>query len=118
MTDTLSALLAASVIPQTSYGPESRYYGVAPLAYQARDGRTIAYVPRRFIPPPARFATLQLYRVPQGARIDVIAARYLGDPLLYWQLCDANVAVRPDDLEALGRVLRITLPAAAPGMPA
>jgi hypothetical protein len=115
--DTLSALLGAGAVPQTSYGPESRYYGAVPLVYVTPDGRSISYVPRRFIPQPDRYATIQLYSVPQGARVDVIAAQFLGDPLLYWRLCDANAAVRPDDLELLGRILRITLPAGVPGTP-
>ncbi len=115
MIDTLSALLGAGAVPQTSFGPQSRYVGATPLVYITRDGRSISYVPRRFIPRPERFATLQLYHVPQGARVDLIAAQFLGDPLFYWRLCDANVAVRPDDLAVLGRVLRITLPAGAPG---
>jgi hypothetical protein len=111
MNDTLSSLIVAGAIAQTAYGPESRYFGLVPLSYQKRDGTTIAYVPRRFIAPPERFATTSLYRVPQGIRIDMIAANVLGDPLAYWQICDANVAVRPTDLEVVGRVLRITLPA-------
>ncbi len=115
MTDMIGALLGAGAIPQTSFAPNSRYYGAIPLVYVTRDGRSISYVPRRFIAQPQRFVTLQVYRVPQGARVDVLAARFLGDPLLYWQLCDANVAVRPDDLVELGRMLRITLPAGMPG---
>jgi hypothetical protein len=33
MIDTLSALLSAGAIPQTSYAPDSRYYGLAPSKY-------------------------------------------------------------------------------------
>jgi hypothetical protein len=117
MNDTLSSLIVAGAVAQTAYGPESRYFALAPLAYQRRDGTTIAYIPRRFIPQPERFATMQLYRVPQGVRIDMIAASVLGDPLAYWQICDANLAIRPSDLEVVGRVLRITLAAAPPGTP-
>ena len=118
MTDVIAALIGAGAVPATSYVPPSRYAGALPLVYVTREGRRISYLPRRFVPQPQRFATLQLYTVTQGARVDVLAAQFLGDPLLYWQLCDANLAVRPDDLEALGRVLRITLPAGVPGAPA
>ena len=39
------------------------------------------------------------------------SARYLGDPELFWRLCDANVAMRPAELtETIGRRLHITLP--------
>ena len=47
----------------------------------------------------------------QGDRLDNIAARYLGDPELFWRLCDANVALRPTELtETIGRRILITLP--------
>ena len=28
----------------------------------------------------------------QGERLDNVAAQYLGDPTLFWRLCDANNA--------------------------
>lgn len=44
-----------------------------------------------------------------------LAARYIGDPEQYWRLCDANNAIRPDELiETVGRALRITLPEGIP----
>jgi hypothetical protein len=49
--------------------------------------------------------------VTQGERLDIIAATYLGDPEQFWRICDANNAMRPDELtETPGRQLRITLP--------
>jgi len=45
-----------------------------------------------------------------------IAAKYLGDPLMSWLVCDANGAMSPDDLTARpGRVLAITTPQGVPG---
>lgn len=111
MIDTLSALLSAGAIPQTSYAPDSRYYGLAPLAYTTADGQTIQYVARRFIPQPQSFATIAVHTVAQGERVDVMATQFFGDPLLYWRLCDANLAVRPDDLETAGLIIKITLAA-------
>ncbi len=35
-----------------------------------------------------------------GDRLDLIAHRYLGDPELYWRICDANRALRPEELTA------------------
>ncbi len=56
--------------------------------------------------------------VAQGDRLDNIAAKYLGDPEQYWRICDANGAMRPDELiETIGRQLRITLPEGVPGVP-
>ena len=49
--------------------------------------------------------------VSEGERLDNIAAHYVGDPLLFWRICDANGDMRPDALiERIGRRLRITLP--------
>jgi hypothetical protein len=93
----------------------SRYNGIATATLQSRDGTTIIYLERRFVPSPDRFALLQLHTVTQAERLDNIAAQYLGDPTAFWRLCDANNAMRPDDLtETLGRQLRITLPEGIP----
>ena len=51
-----------------------------------------------------------------GDRLDSLAARYLGDPELYWLLADANGVLRPDELlEEAGRRIAITLPEGVPG---
>ena len=53
----------------------------------------------------------------EGERLDHIAAKYLGDPEQFWRLCDANGAIRADDLiEPVGRSIRITLPENIPGV--
>jgi nucleoid-associated protein YgaU len=44
--------------------------------------------------------------VQAGDRIDLLAYRYLGDPTLWWVICDYNDIFFPLDLE-LGAVLRI-----------
>ena len=52
----------------------------------------------------------------EGERLDHIAAKYLGDPEQFWRLCDANGAIRPNELlEPVGRRIRITLPENIPG---
>jgi hypothetical protein len=112
----LQQLFNAGAINQQSYGPESRYYGLPLLTQTTPAGTQISYVSRRFIPPPEDFALLQRYRVKQGDRIDVIAASILGNPLSYWQICDANLALEPDDVTtAPGAFIVITLPAGVPG---
>ena len=99
--------------PQTS-----RYFGTETTTIEARDGKTYAYLRRRFLPQPERFTLLQEHVVVQGDRLDNITARYLGDPLQFWRVCDANRAMRPDELtEEIGRRLRITLPEGIPGTP-
>ena len=96
----------------------SRYYNVEQLKFEMSDGRKIVYVRRRFIPAADRFALLQEHSVAEGERLDNITALYLGDPEQFWRLCDANNAMRPDELtETIGRRLRITLPEGIPGTP-
>jgi hypothetical protein len=68
------------------------------------------YLRRRFVPSPERFGLVQEHRVTSGERLDHIAANYFGDPELFWRVCDANGALKPEELEEVGRRLRITLP--------
>lgn len=96
----------------------SRYYGIATNTLTAADGRTVAYLRRRFVPPPERFALLQEHTVVESDRLDNLTAQYLGDPEHFWRICDANAAIRPEELtETVGRRLRITLPEGIPGVP-
>lgn len=99
-----------------NFPPNSRYYGFRTIELADREGRTLVYLERRFVPPPESFALLQEHAVAQGERLDNITAHYLGDPEQFWRICDANSPMRPDDLTAtLGRRLRITLPQGIPG---
>ena len=71
--------------------------------HRAERPDVIPYLARRIVPQPGapNFATRRP-RTPcmQGDRLDLIAAKYLGDPLMSWLICDANGAIRPDDLVA------------------
>ena len=91
-----------AALPAVSFPTDSRYYGSAVLQYAAPNGQTIAYLARRIVPQPGapNFATIASHTVRQGDRLDLIAAKYLGDPLMAWLICDANGAIRPDDLVA------------------
>lgn len=105
--------LTANLFP-----PTSRYHGIDTATLETAEGKTIVYLRRRFLPPPERFALLQVHVVAQGERLDNITAQYLGDPEQFWRVCDANGAMRPDELtETIGRRLRITLPEGVPGLP-
>jgi hypothetical protein len=97
------------------FPPTSRYHGIATKTYPKPDGSGVVYLARRFVPPPERFSLLQEHRVAEGDRLDNLAARYVGDPELFWRLADANNAIRPEELTSeLGRRLRITLPEGIP----
>lgn len=101
-----------------NFPAKSRYYNFETATLERPDGRTIIYLRRRFVPPPEKFTLLQEHLVVQGDRLDNITARYLGDPEQFWRVCDANRAMRPDELtETIGRRLRITLPEGLPGTP-
>jgi hypothetical protein len=116
MTDPLQALFQSGVIKTTPFPATSRYYGIDPATLELTEGKSIVYLRRRFVPPPERFTLLQEHTVVQGDRLDNLAAQYLGDPEQFWRLCDANGAMRPEELtETIGRRLRITLPEGIPG---
>ena len=101
----------------SAFPATSRYHLLETATLETASGRVLIYLRRRFVPLPERFALLQEHTVAQGERLDHITAHYLGDPEQFWRLCDANGALRPAELETIGRRLRITLPEGVPGMP-
>jgi hypothetical protein len=109
-----------STAPQTlpsspQFPPTSRYSAIPTATFTGADGRTVVYLTRRFLPSPESFALLQFHTVIQGNRLDNIANQYLGDPLAFWRICDANNVMRPDELTANpGSQIRITLPQGIP----
>lgn len=79
------------------FAPNSRYYGLATYTVTLADGRTVTAV--RCAAPAPR--SLEGYhRRVAGDRLDLLAARYLNDPTVFWKLCDANNAPVPDALAA------------------
>jgi nucleoid-associated protein YgaU len=120
MNSPLQARINMGVVPQVTFPADSRYYGSSTLTYITPGGQTISYLARRFVPQPGppNFATVAQHRVHQGDRLDLIAAKYLGDPLMFWLICDANGATDPEQLVATpGSVINITTPQGVPGAP-
>ena len=108
--DPVEAMLAQVSLETTLFAPSSRYYGLETTVI-TQYGTMVRYLRRRFVPAADRFQLLEEHTVVQGERLDNITARHLGDPTLFWRLCDANNAMRPARLtEVPGRRLRITLP--------
>ncbi|HJP65550.1 MAG TPA: LysM domain-containing protein [Actinomycetota bacterium] len=108
--DPLGALLALGMAGGR-FPPNSRYAVIDTTTLTTADGTTVVYLRRRFCPPPERLMVIEEHRVAQGERLDTIAADSLGDPELFWRICDANRAMRPHDLtDELGRRLAIALP--------
>lgn len=93
------------------FDPGSRYYTIDTATTTASDGRTIAYVRRRFLPQGETLPLLGEVTVAQGDRLDLIAGRTLGAAEAFWRVCDANNALNPFDLtDEPGRVLRVPVP--------
>jgi hypothetical protein len=89
----------------------SRYENVETATLTAPDGRVVTYVKRRFLPSAADQSALTEVTLAEGDRLDLIAARVLGDPLQYWRLCDASDVMNPADLAGqVGRRLRVPVP--------
>src|SRR4051812_21095911 len=96
-TDPIQLLIDAGAIPSSPFGQESRYSGVKLAVYRRRsDDPAVAYVTRRFIPRRNTLAIAAQPLITSGERPDSLSARYLGDPLLYWRIADANAVVDPN----------------------
>ena len=116
MTDPLQALLQQTGTATPAFPVTSRYDKTPIASLTMLDGTETAYLRRRFVPPPENFALLQFHSVSEGERLDHIAAKYFAEPEQFWRLCDANGALRPNELvELIGRQIRITLPENIPG---
>jgi nucleoid-associated protein YgaU len=119
MKSPLLALIQMGVVPSVTFPTDSRYYNSSTLTYTNPSGQQVTYLARRFAPQPgaANYSTLATHTVRQGDRLDLLAAKYLGDPLIYWLICDANGAIRPEQLvETPGKTLSITMPQGVPGL--
>src|SRR5688500_607017 len=101
-----------------NFPPTSRYYQTPTKTLLTADGEEIVYLARRLCPPGSSLALLRLHKVVQGERLDLIAGAELGDPQAFCRIAAANDAMRPEALTAaLGRRLRIGLPAGIPATP-
>lgn len=95
------------------FDPTSRYSGLETAELQDPDGHVIAYKRRRFLPQGRALTLLAEEAVGPADRLDLIAARTLGDPEQFWRICDANDAMNPEDLtRTVGRRLRVPVPEA------
>jgi hypothetical protein len=79
------------------FSANSRYAKQALYTATTSDGRHVQAVT---LPLPRPVALSGFYVRPVGERLDLVAARFLGDPTGFWKLCDANNAPVPDALAA------------------
>jgi hypothetical protein len=92
------------------FASTSRYYSINQGTYQMPDGRLAAYVLRRFLPPQGSMQAIAQVTVSPAERIDVFAARTLGDAEHFWLIADANAAMDPETLLIAGQSLTVPMP--------
>ncbi len=110
MNNPLETILQQTGRHLAAFAPSSRYYGMETATLESAGGQTILYVRRRFVPSSEQMTPVTEHKVKEGERIDYLANQYLGDPGLFWQICDANGVLHPDDLmEHAGERIVITL---------
>ena len=115
----LETLLHNAAAQPPRFPPTSRYNSVATLEHVRADGRSQPYLARRFVPPVEALAAVRELTVVQGDRLDLLAARLLGDAELWWTVADANPTLAPDTLtDAPGQRLRLAAPDGLVGVPA
>ncbi|NIM95757.1 MAG: hypothetical protein GTO18_18815 [Anaerolineales bacterium] len=86
----------------------SRYAAVGEHTITDKDGRVIRYKKIRFI----QGANTHIsHTLAQGERLDHIAHSFYKEPDQFWRICDANVALWPDELlEEVGTGILIPIP--------
>lgn len=112
----LMNLLQSGRAVSGALSPTSRYAAVGVAQLERPSGEKVAYLRRRILPLADTLAEVGSHTVQQGERLDLIAARELNDPELFWRLLDANPALTCEALEVPGRRLRVTLPEGLAGL--
>ena len=79
------------------FSSNSRYANLGTYTVTLPDGRVVTATR---LPVAAPLPLAGYHPRAQGDRLDLLAARYLKDPTIFWRLCDANNSVVPDALAA------------------
>ena len=86
----------------------SRYVNTPRVSATLSDGHEHRIMRRRFLPQASSVTWMYEITVIEGMRLDLIAAKQMGEPELAWRLYDANNAMNPWELlHPAGRQLRI-----------
>ena len=108
MDSALAALITSAAGTGAPTSPSSRYYGAQTEQFTLADGTPVMYLARRIIPQAATYTATPDLRHRRRGPPGQPGRRFLGDPLLYWMICDANGATDPDELTAqAGRTILI-----------
>jgi hypothetical protein len=96
------------------FDAKSRYANLPTNAHVLPDGRVVAYLTRRLVPPAESYVVSGGVTTTDSDRLDNLAQRHLGTPAGFYQIADANGAMHPLSLTATpGRRLAIPLPLVA-----
>jgi len=115
MDKAIQAMVLAAAGTGAPTNPSSRYYGANVEYFTKPDGTQVAYLQRRIIPQASIYTSIQDYVVVEGDRLDNLAFTFLGDPLLFWTICDASGATDPDELtNEIGGTIVIPLSSGIP----
>jgi hypothetical protein len=93
------------------FGPGSRYARQPIAVFVDAEGRPRAFVTLREVPA-VRGARPEdpMHIVTGNDRLDRLTWQHLGDPELFWRVCDANGALHPDEMTSvIGRRLMVPL---------
>ncbi len=95
-----------------AFDSNSRYVDLENATLTIREdgeSRRVVYKKRRFLPPLHELTLVAEQPLVDGSRLDLLAQEYSEDPQNFWQICDGNPILHPDELaEDPGRVIRIT----------
>lgn len=91
----IAKMLAPPTSEQVPFPPTSRYHGLPVRRANLPDGREVAFVGRRFLPPLSAYETSAVHTVQGGDRLDLLAAQYFGDPEAGWRVVEANLLRDP-----------------------
>ena len=93
------------------FDQRSRYRDTENAEHVTATGQVIVYRRRRILPRVEDMNMRGAATPIANERLDHLAARTLGDPLQYWQLCDANPVMNPRELlDEQGRMIKIPQP--------
>jgi hypothetical protein len=94
----IARLLAPSTGDKAPFPPTSRYHGLPLVRTKLADGREVACVGRRFLPPFDNYERMAVHEVQGGDRLDLLAAQYFADPEQGWRMPEANGVRDPREL--------------------
>lgn len=107
----VSPELLTGGVASARFPANSRYRDTPAATLALGDGRVVVYLRRRFVPQPEDLAPIKAFVVQEGDRLDNLASEHLGDPELFWRLCDSNRALHPSEVEEIGRRVVVSWPA-------